>query len=74
MLVVNKMVCKDGDVIFNLSVQDSRYDHNYTTLWGKLKNAVNILRGKPLYYSAVYISDKEKFKNFVEQLNVMCCN
>jgi len=74
MLVVDKTVWKDGDVSFNLSVQDSRYDHNYTTLWGKLKNALTILIGKPVYYSGVYIGDTEKIRNFVEQLKAMCCN
>ena len=69
MLVVEKTVWDDGDVDFNISIQDSRYDHNYTTLWGKIKSAMKILFGKPVYYSDVYIDKPEKFKEFVENLN-----
>ena len=46
MLVVNKAVWDDGEVNYDISVQDSHYDHNYTTLWGRLKTATKILLGK----------------------------
>jgi hypothetical protein len=72
MLVVDKTVWEDGDIDYNISVQDSRYDHNYTTLWGRLKSACKILFGKPVYYSDVYIDRPDKFKEFVEKLNELC--
>jgi hypothetical protein len=72
MLVVEKTVWEDGEIDYNISVQDSRYDHNYTTLWGKLKSALKLLCGKPVYYSDVYIDKPEKFKNFVQKLNDLC--
>ena len=34
MLVIEKTVWEDGDIDYNISIQDSRYDHNYNTLWG----------------------------------------
>jgi hypothetical protein len=72
MFVVEKTVWDDGDTTYNISVQDSRYDHNYTTIWGRIKTAFTILFGKPVYYSDVYIGDPEKFHNFVAQLNDLC--
>jgi hypothetical protein len=60
MLVVDKTVCDDGEVDYDISVQDSRYDHNYTALWGRLKTAMKILFGKPVYYSDVYIESPER--------------
>ena len=72
MFVVEKTEWDDNEVNFNISVQDSRYDHNYTTLWGRIKNAAKLLFGEPVYYSDVYIDDPEKFKEFVGQLNSLC--
>jgi hypothetical protein len=72
MLVVEKSEWDDGEVDYNISVQDSRYDHNYNTLWGRIKSAFTILFGKPVYYSDVYINDPERFREFVEQMNILC--
>ena len=72
MLVVEKTVWDDGEVDYDISIQDSRYDHNYTTLWGRIKSAMKILFGKPIYYSDVYIDKPEKFRDFVEELKKLC--
>ena len=72
MLVVDKTKWEDGEVNYNFTVQDSRYDHNYTTLWGRIKTATKILFGKPVYYSDVYIDKPEKFNDFIEKLNKLC--
>ena len=45
MLVIEKTVWEDGDINYNISVQDSRYDHNYNTLWGRIKRAAKVLFG-----------------------------
>ena len=72
MLVVERTVWEDGDIDYDISVQDSRYDHNYTTIWGRFKSAMKILFGKPVYYSDVYIDSPEKFTGFVEDLKKLC--
>jgi len=72
MFVVDKTEWEDGEINYDISVQDSRYDHNYTTLWGRLKSAMTILFGKPVYYSDVFIQEPERFKEFVKQLNALC--
>jgi len=72
MLVAERTEWEDGDIDYDISIQDSRYDHNYTTIWGRIKSAMKILSGKPVYYSDVYINGPEKFKEFVENLNKLC--
>jgi len=73
MLVVERTVWNDGVIDYNISVQDSRYDHNYNTLLGRMKSSLKILFGKPVYYSDVYIDNNQgKFSDFVKQLNKLC--
>jgi hypothetical protein len=72
MFVVEKSEWGEGGINYNISVQDSRYDHNYNTLWSRLYSAMQILFGKPIYYNDVNISKPEIFVNFVKQLNELC--
>ena len=69
MLVVDKTVYDDGDILYNISAQDSRYDHNFNTLWGRLKRSCKILFGKPIYYNDICINDQQRFIDFVGELN-----
>ena len=69
MFVIDKTVYADGDTDYSIQVQDSRYDHNHNTVWGRIKIALKILFGKPVYYSDVYIGEPEKFINFVSELS-----
>lgn len=68
MLVIEKSVWDDGDIDYDISIQDSRYDHNYNTFWGRLKRAFKILFGKPVYYNDVYIEDEETFNKLIEDM------
>jgi len=72
MLVVERAKWDDGDISYNITVQDSRYDHNYTTILGRIKTAMKILFGKTVYYSDVYIEKSETFIGFVEKLYDLC--
>jgi len=71
-VVVEKTEWDDGGIDYDISVQDSRYDHNYTTVLGRIKTAAKILFGKPVYYSDVYIDKPEKYKKFVEDISALC--
>ena len=71
-VVVEKTEWNNGEIDIGISIQDSRYDHNYTTVWGRIKTALKILFGKPVYYSDVYIDKPEVFKKFVKDLNELC--
>ena len=68
MFVAEKTVWNDGEIWYNITVQDSRYDHDNTTFWSRIKGAAKILFGKPVYYSDVVIENKERFKAFVDEM------
>lgn len=69
MLVIEKTVWEDGDISYDISIQDSRYDHNYNTLWGRLKRAAKTLFGKPIYYNDVHLEGEETFQQLVDDIN-----
>lgn len=68
MFVVEKTQYEDGGANYNIAIQDSRYDHNYNTLWGRIKRACCVLFGKPIYYNDVYIEDEDVFRNLVSDM------
>lgn len=68
MFVIEKTMWEDGDIDYDISIQDSRYDHGYNTLWGRIKRAVKILFGKPIYYNDVYLSGEEEFRKLVSDM------
>ena len=68
MLVIEKTVWEDYVVSYDISIQDSRYDHNYNTIWGRIKRAAKILFGKPIYYNDVYLDGEETFRNLVKDM------
>lgn len=69
MFVIEKTMWEDGDINYNITIQDSRYDHNYNTLWGRIKRAVKILFGKPIYYSDVHLEGEQTFKKLVNDMD-----
>ena len=69
MFVIEKTVWEDGDINYNITIQDSRYDHNYNTLWGRIKRAAKTLFGKPIYYNDVYLEGEETFQQLAEDIN-----
>jgi len=71
-VVVEKAEWDDGEIDYDISIQDSRYDHNYTTVWGIIMSAVKILFGKPVYYSDVYIDKPEVYKKFIYDISALC--
>ena len=69
MFVIEKTVWEDGDINYNITIQDARYDHNYNTLWGRIKRATKILFGKPVYYNDVYLDGEEKFWKLAKDMD-----
>ena len=69
MFVVEKTLWADGDINYNITIQDSRYDHNYNTVWGRIKRAAKILFGKPIYYSDVHLDGEEKFQKLLTDMH-----
>lgn len=70
MLVISKSVWEDGDVNYNISIQDSRYD-SHNTLWGRISGAAKILFGKPVYYNDLYLDGQETFQKLVEDMDAL---
>ena len=68
MLVIEKSKWDDGDIDYHISIQDSRYDHNYNTLWGRIKRAAKTLLGKPIYYNDIYLEGTETFHKLVADM------
>lgn len=68
MFVIEKTQWEAGDISYNITVQDSRYDHNFNTLWGRLKRAASVLFGKPIYYNDVHLEGAERFEQFVQEM------
>ncbi len=51
MFVINKTEWANGDISYHITVQDSRYDHDFNTFWGRLKRAAKALFGQPVYFN-----------------------
>jgi hypothetical protein len=68
MFVVEKTVWTDGEINYNISVQDSRYDHGYNTAWGRIKRACKSLLGKPVYFSDVFIDNEDRYKKLLADM------
>ncbi len=68
MFVIEKTLWEDHSVAYNITVQDSRYDHNYNTLWGRLKRAATALLGKPISYNDVYLDGEDTFRQLVRDM------
>lgn len=69
MFVIEKTMWEDGEVHYNITVQDSRYDHGYNSLWGRLKRAAKTLFGKPIYYNDVFLGGEDTFKKLVADMD-----
>ena len=65
MFVIEKTAWEDGEINYNISIQDSSYDHNYNTLWGRIKRAIKALSGKPIYFNDLFIEGEETFHKLV---------
>lgn len=68
MMVVERIEWDDGDVDFDISVQDSYYDKSHNSLWGRLRRAAKALVGKPVCFNDVYIQDPDRFRQWVSEL------
>lgn len=67
-LVFEKTVFGNGDSWYNVSVEDSRYDHGATGLLNRVRNAARVLFGRPVVYNDVFIEDPRRFDALVADL------
>ena len=69
MLVIEKNFEQDGSTNYLISIQDSRYDHNYNTLWGRIKRIIKILLGKPIYYNDLHLEGEDSFHKLIKDMH-----
>lgn len=60
--IAEKTIFSNGDIFFEISIQDGRYDHNLNTFWGRIKRAFSILLGKPVCFNEVYLEGEDYAK------------
>lgn len=60
----------DGDVMYDASILDSRYDHNVNGLLGRIRRAMGVMVGKPVYFNDVTMSEGE-FDALLEDLHAL---
>jgi len=68
MFVVEKTQWENGEINYNIKIQDSIYDHNYNTVWGRLKRAAMALFGKPVTFSDVFLDGEENYKKLIADM------
>lgn len=68
MFVIEKSIDILGGANYNITVQDSRYDHNCNSLWSRLKNAFKVLFGKPVYFNDVYLNGEDTFRQLLTEM------
>lgn len=68
MLVIDKTIWEDGDVNYNISIQDARYDHKCNTVWGRLKRAASALFGKPVYFNDIFLPGEHDYGQLLEEM------
>lgn len=57
---------KDGDVSYELSIEDAYCGGDYMGIKGRFKRAWHAFWAKPVYYSAVYCEDGKRMRKFLE--------
>lgn len=51
---------------YELSFEDSYNGHAYKGFFGRLRRAWHAFKGNPVVYNSIYVEDKEKMENFLE--------
>lgn len=68
MFVIEKSQWKDGVIDYDISIMDGYYDHNFNTLWGRIKRAFSALFGEPVYYNDVYMNGEDDFRMLIRDM------
>jgi hypothetical protein len=71
MFVISKTQWEDGDINYNIMVQDSRLDDDYNTVWGRIKRAFAALFGKPVTFNDVFIREEAIFRKLIADMTAL---
>ncbi len=58
---------EDGDVMYDIAVLDSRYDHNVNGIMGRVRGALGVLLSRPVYFNDVTMG-QERFDALLDAL------
>ena len=61
----NKYTFADGDVSYEINIEDSFIGGGYRGVFGRIKRAWDAFWAKPVYYSGIYTDDREKIRTFL---------
>ena len=67
-IAFEKFKWADDDVTYDISVLDSRYDHEANGVLNRIRNAFKVLFGKQICYNDVSLDSDEKFDKLLEGL------
>lgn len=64
-VVFNKYIHYDGDIDYEINVEDSFVGGCYVGFFGKIKRAWRAFKLQPVVYTGVYCEDKLRMKKFL---------
>ena len=64
-LVFRKYIFGDGDISFDIGVEDAYCGCNCMGITNRFKRAWHAFFAKPISYSSIYCEDKNKLKRFL---------
>lgn len=67
-IAFEKFKWADDDVTYDISVLDSRYDHEANGVLNRIRNAFKVLFGKQICYNDVSLDGDERFDELLEEL------
>lgn len=73
-LTFNRYEFEDGDVDFEINIEDSYCGGDYMGIKGRLKRAWKAFFAKPVYYTGIYIENPERVKSFLEECKNLISN
>ena len=65
-VVFSRYSYNDGDIDYELNIEDAYCGGDYMGIKGRFKRAWNAFWAKPVYYSGVYCEDENRMKKFLE--------
>lgn len=66
-LTFNRYEFENGDVHFEINIEDSYCGGDYMGIKGRFKRAWKAFFAKPIYYTGVYIENTERVRDFLEK-------
>jgi hypothetical protein len=66
MVVFSRHDWRDGDLDYELTIEDAYCGGDYMGIKGRFKRAWRAFWAKPIYYSGVYCQDGQRMRKFLE--------